>query len=546
MKFSSSISTLCVALSLVSQVTGLSISSEDALVARQRNQNQNQGQKAAQAQAAAAAAAKAKANQGANNKNNQQAAAAAAAANQGKNNNNNNGNANNNTANNGNNAANNGNNAAANNGDPQQSLTLDPKVIATGFANNGQDVPTAGQVASLTSKNNFINFCLTVPNLPITNGQQITTGSCNPAPIGVIPSVDNMPSAKFEFPVNTGTVPANAAFTIKLNAKNIELGNFVNAKENYFAAPQTVNNQGQIVGHTHVVVEQLQSLTQTTPTNPKNFAFFKGVDNAAVNGQVQVAVSAGVPPGAYRLCTINSSSNHQPVIVPIAQHGSLDDCIYFTAVNGGGNGNAAAGAANNATAAAGQGAQNNGQNAGQNAGKNGQAANGQAANGQAANNGAAANAGKNGQANNGAAANTGKNGQANTGAAANTGKNGQANTGANGQAKNGQAANGQAANNGAAANAGKNGQAANGQAAANAGKNGQAAANNGAAAAAGQNAQNAGKNAQTGKNGQAAAQQQTGAASAAAAAQSRQAGKGGRNGRQQNRRSFMSSWARHH
>lgn len=328
MKLYNSLSTLCVALCLVSQVTGQ----------RNRNQNQN-GQKAAQASASAAAA---KASQGANN---------------------NGGNANGNT----------GNNA---NGDPQQSLTLDSKVIATGFANNGQNVPTAGQVASLTSKNNFINFCLTVPNLPITNGQQITTGSCNPAPIGVIPSSDNMPSAKFEFPVNTGTVPANAAFTIKLNAKNIQLGNFVNAKENYFAAPQTVNGQGQIIGHTHVVVEQLDSMTQTNPTNPKNFAFFKGVDNAAVNGQVQVAVSSGVPPGAYRLCTINSSSNHQPVIVPIAQHGSLDDCVYFTAVNGGGNGGN--GAANNGTATGG-----NNNNNGQNTGKNGQAAN-NGANGQAA------------------------------------------------------------------------------------------------------------------------------------------------------------------
>ena len=54
-------------------------------------------------------------------------------------------------------------------------IALDPAVIAPGFANDGQDQPVAGQVASLTSTNNFINFCLTV-NAPITNGQQITTG----------------------------------------------------------------------------------------------------------------------------------------------------------------------------------------------------------------------------------------------------------------------------------------------------------------------------------------------------------------------------------
>ncbi|KAJ3724277.1 hypothetical protein DFJ43DRAFT_597770 [Lentinula guzmanii] len=236
-------------------------------------------------------------------------------------------------------------NATENNPDAQSSLTLDPQVIATGFLNNGQDVQEAGQVASLTSNNNFINYCLTQGDLPITSGKQITTGSCNPAPIGTIPSVQNMPSAKFSNPANGATMPADTAFTITMNINNLDTGNFVNANENYFAAPQQLNGQGQIIGHTHVVIEALSDLAQTTPTNPQQFAFFKGVNTAAVNGAVTADVTSGVPAGAYRLCSINSSSNHQPVIVPIAQHGSLDDCVYFTATNGG--------TASNATAAAG-------------------------------------------------------------------------------------------------------------------------------------------------------------------------------------------------
>jgi len=222
---------------------------------------------------------------------------------------------------------------------------LDPKVIAPGFANNGQDVPTAGQVASLTSTNNFINFCLTVPNLPITNGKQITTGSCNPAPIGTIPSVSKMPSAKFTFPANGGTVAANTAFTISMAINNLATGNFVNAQENYFAAPQQLDSSGLITGHSHVVVEALTALDQTTPTNPQEFAFFKGLNDAAVGGVLTADVTAGLPAGAYRLCSINTSANHAPAIVAVAQHGSLDDCIYFT--SGG------AGAAANSTAAAG-------------------------------------------------------------------------------------------------------------------------------------------------------------------------------------------------
>jgi hypothetical protein len=222
-------------------------------------------------------------------------------------------------------------NAAAGNANEQSSLTLDPKVLATGFENNGQNVPTAGQVASLTSSNNFINFCLTVPNLPITNGKQITTGSCNPAPMGAIPSKANMPSAKFVFPANGDTsLVANTAFTIKMAIKNFQSGNFVNADENYFAAPQQLNKQGQIVGHSHVVVEALSSLGQTTPSDPTKFAFFKGLNAAAVGGILTADVTAGLPAGFYKLSSINTAANHQPCLVPVAQHGSLDDAVYFT------------------------------------------------------------------------------------------------------------------------------------------------------------------------------------------------------------------------
>lgn len=221
-------------------------------------------------------------------------------------------------------------NATLNNPDAQSSLTLDARVIATGFMQNGQNVQEAGQVASLTSNNNFINYCLTQGNIPITNGLQILTGSCNPAPIGTIPAVTNMPSAKFSNPANGDTIPANTDFTITMNINNLVTGNFVNADESYFAAPQQLQG-GIIVGHSHFVIEQLTSLGQTTPTNPQVFAFFKGVNTPASGGVLSVDVSAGIPDGAYRLCSINSSANHQPVIVPVAQHGALDDCVYFTA-----------------------------------------------------------------------------------------------------------------------------------------------------------------------------------------------------------------------
>ncbi|TFY75285.1 hypothetical protein EWM64_g8727, partial [Hericium alpestre] len=228
----------------------------------------------------------------------------------------------------GNNAATSG--GSGNNDAAQSSLTLDPAVIAKSFAEDGQQVPTAGQVASLTSSNNFINFCSTVPDKPITNGQQIKSGSCNPAPMGVIASTSNMPSSKFTFPANFGVVPANKEFTISMAINNIETGNFVNPNTNYYSAPQQLNAQGTIIGHTHVVIEKLDSLQQTAPTNPTTFAFFKGVNGAAVNGIVSADVTSGLPAGDYRLASINAAANHQPVLVAVAQHGSLDDMIYFT------------------------------------------------------------------------------------------------------------------------------------------------------------------------------------------------------------------------
>lgn len=298
-------------------------------------------------------------NGGGNKNNNQNAGATGGGSGTANNGTANNGVANNSTTNDGNNASggaaagnSNTTSTGSNSQDLQQSLTLDPKVIATGFANDGQDVPAAGQVASLTSKDNFINFCLTVPDLPITNGQQIKTGSCNPAPMGVLPSTDNMPSSKFVSPKNGDTIKSNTAFTITMAIRGMETGFFVNADENYFAAPQFLNNNGQIQGHSHVVVEALDAIDQTTPLDPQKFAFFKGLNAAAQNGQLTAAVDQGLPAGVYKLSSINSAANHQPVLVPIAQHGSLDDAVYFTVTDDGQPG-ASSGAltGNNSTAA---------------------------------------------------------------------------------------------------------------------------------------------------------------------------------------------------
>ncbi|KAH9060816.1 hypothetical protein EDB87DRAFT_1614201 [Lactarius vividus] len=247
-------------------------------------------------------------------------------------------------------AANNGTGAGAGaGGDPQTSLTLDPKVISVGFEKNGQETPTAGQVASLTSSNNFINFCLTV-NKPLTNGLQTKTGSCNTAPLGVIAATTNMPSSKFTNPVNGQDIAANTPFDITMAVNNLVTGNFVNAASNYYAAPQQVDAQGNIIGHTHFTVQSIPSFTSTQPLDPNVFQFFKGVNGAAANGVVKETVTAGLPAGFYRCCSINTDANHTPVLVAVAQHGSLDDCVYFSVGKGNGASPFNGGAANNTAA----------------------------------------------------------------------------------------------------------------------------------------------------------------------------------------------------
>jgi len=184
---------------------------------------------------------------------------------------------------------------------------------------------TPGQTPSLTSENNFINFC----DKPLTNRQQIKDGSCCASPMGVIPHVANMPSCKFVNPKNSGAVKANTQFQIQVVLNHLDAEHLVNPETNYFAAPQQLNAQCDIIGHAHFVIEQLGAIDATQPSDPTKFAFFKGVNTPAdANVVVSASVTDGLPPGIYKLFSINTSANHAAVLVSVAQHGSIDDQMY--------------------------------------------------------------------------------------------------------------------------------------------------------------------------------------------------------------------------
>ena len=79
-----------------------------------------------------------------------------------------------------------------------------------------------------------------------------------------------------------------------------------------------------------MTVQALPSLDSTQPLDANIFAFFKGLNDKDVNGILSTDLPTGLPAGFYRICSINSSANHQPVLVSNAQRGSSDDCSYVS------------------------------------------------------------------------------------------------------------------------------------------------------------------------------------------------------------------------
>lgn len=234
------------------------------------------------------------------------------------------------------------------NGGGAQCLTAD--VIQSASTKTGQEPGTdgikPGQAKSATDANNFISFCA---GQKLTNGVQVTTGSCNPIPMGKIPATANMISAMITFPQPGDTVTAGKTFNISVQTAHLDAGTFVNPTTNYYTAPQTLNKQGDIIGHCHVTVQSIGDLKSTTPPDPTTFAFFKGIDDAGNGaGLLQATVTDGLPAGAYRVCTMIAASNHQPVNMPVAQRGAQDDCTKFVVTANGADKGAEAAAKKNA------------------------------------------------------------------------------------------------------------------------------------------------------------------------------------------------------
>jgi transcription initiation factor TFIID subunit 15 len=139
--------------------------------------------------------------------------------------------------------------------------------------------------------------------------------------MGQIPSTQNMISTVITNPQAAQDIAANTDFDLECTIQGLQAGSFTNPDSTYYSAPQELNKQGQIIGHTHFTVQDMAgNMNPKTPLDPNKFAFFKGVNDAGDGkGNLKVTVTGGLPAGTYRVCTMTSASNHQPVLMPIAQ-----------------------------------------------------------------------------------------------------------------------------------------------------------------------------------------------------------------------------------
>lgn len=168
--------------------------------------------------------------------------------------------------------------------------------------------------------------------LPPTGGKQITTGSCSTTIQGEIPSEKHMPSTIIVSPENGSTISAKKTFDIEVEVEGVETGHFSNPETQYYTEPQCLNDKGFIVGHLHVVVQEITK--PKAPLDPTVFQFFEGLNDPGTRvghraSSLTATVDGGLLPGHYRLCTLGGTDSHQPWIMPVAKRGSQDDCIRF-------------------------------------------------------------------------------------------------------------------------------------------------------------------------------------------------------------------------
>ena len=189
-------------------------------------------------------------------------------------------------------------------------------------------------VARVRMPQDFLTFCIDQKANNIHDGtQKRGVVTCSNTVQGVLPSSDRMISTIITAPANNANIPEGQTFTVSVRSVNINYGFFNNPDVAYYAQPQTLDAQGNVEGHQHITIQKIEANGQPPPAATP--VFFKGLNQDSPDGTLSEPVPGGITgPGVYRICTMTSSSGHQPVLMPVARRGAQDDCIRINIVPG--------------------------------------------------------------------------------------------------------------------------------------------------------------------------------------------------------------------
>ncbi|PGH32063.1 hypothetical protein GX50_05132 [[Emmonsia] crescens] len=216
-------------------------------------------------------------------------------------------------------------------------LSLHPGVLQKGSELDGEkEALNKDEVTpSKTSSNNFINYC---DGKTLTNGTKNKSGSCNGIPMGEIPSTNRMVSTLILAPVTGDVFKVNQSIVFKIAVRNIEMGFYTNSNVTYLSAPQSLNSEGFVQGHTHLTVQFMgPNTTAIEALDASKPIWFKSVNSPHPENKrdgFTSTLDGGLgTPGFYRICTLTAAANHQPVIMPIPNRGAQDDCTKFNVIS---------------------------------------------------------------------------------------------------------------------------------------------------------------------------------------------------------------------
>jgi hypothetical protein len=186
-----------------------------------------------------------------------------------------------------------------------------------------------------------VQFCAQSGAGEATGQQQRNGGQiCSSTQQGLIPDVNNMISTMITQPQTGATVDASQGFQVVFSVNNLMAGVSVNLQNQFLLSPQTLAGNGLIEGFEQLTIQPLASVNRAPAA--ATTSFFQTLTQAS-DGNGRTTYTVNVPAGQiqttglHRICTMAANAGGAPVVMPVAQRGSQDDCIRVNITNGGGN-----------------------------------------------------------------------------------------------------------------------------------------------------------------------------------------------------------------